>query len=187
MDWLERMNNALNYIENSLNEEIDYKEIAKAANCSEFHFSRMFSSISGISLSEYIRRRRLTLAAFEIQKSDIRIIDVAIKYGYVSSDTFSRAFQKMHGVTPSNARNRGVQLKAFPRISFQISIKGDTEMEYRIENLDFEKIVVNQQVGMSSTLYCKPPISYRDREVIPADAVLPLIDCVGVTRAREVV
>ncbi len=68
MDWLERMNNALNYIENSLNEEIDYKEIAKAANCSEFHFSRMFSSISGISLSEYIRRRRLTLAAFEIQK-----------------------------------------------------------------------------------------------------------------------
>ncbi len=107
MDWLERMNNALNYIENSLDEEIDYKEIAKAANCSEFHFSRMFSSISGVSLSEYIRRRRLTLAAFEIQKSDIRIIDVAIKYGYISSDTFSRAFQKMHGVTPSNARNRG--------------------------------------------------------------------------------
>ena len=97
MDWLERMNNALNYIENSLDEEIDYKEIAKAANCSEFHFSRMFSSISGVSLSEYIRRRRLTLAAFEIQKSDIRIIDVAIKYGYISSDTFSRAFQKMHG------------------------------------------------------------------------------------------
>lgn len=144
MDWLERMNNALNYIENSLDEEIDYKEIAKAANCSEFHFSRMFSSISGISLSEYIRRSRLTLAAFEIQKSDIRIIDVAIKYGYVSSDTFSRAFQKMHGVTPSNARNRGVQLKAFPRISFQISIKGDTEMEYRIENLDFELRIVGK-------------------------------------------
>lgn len=97
MDWLERMNNALDYIENSLDEEIDYKKIAKAANCSEFHFSRMFSSISGVSLSEYIRRRRLTLAAFEIQKSDIRIIDVAIKYGYVSSDAFSRAFKKCMG------------------------------------------------------------------------------------------
>ncbi|MCO7125250.1 AraC family transcriptional regulator [Sporolactobacillus shoreicorticis] len=138
MDWLARMNDALDYIENSLDEEIDYKEIAKAAHCSEFHFSRMFSSISGVSLSEYIRRRRLTRAAFDIQKSDIRIIDVAIKYGYVSSDTFSRAFQKVHGITPSQARNNGVQLRAFPRISFQISIKGDTEMAYRIENLDFE-------------------------------------------------
>ncbi len=70
---------------------------------------------------------------------------MAIKYGYISSDTFSRAFQKMHGVTPSNARNRGVQLKAFPKISFQISIKGDTEMDYRIENLDFELRIVGKK------------------------------------------
>jgi AraC family transcriptional regulator len=144
MDWLERMNNALDYIENNLESDIDYRKIAQVAYCSEFHFSRMFSSISGISLSEYIRRRRLTLAAFEIQKSDIRIMDVAIKYGYVSADSFSRAFQKTHGIKPSDARNKGVQLKAFPRISFQISIKGDTEMEYRIENLDFDLKVVGK-------------------------------------------
>ena len=159
MDWLERMNNALNYIENSLNEEIDYKEIAKAANCSEFHFSRMFSSISGISLSEYIRRRRLTLAAFEIQKSDIRIIDVAIKYGYVSSDTFSR-FSKNAWSNPSNARNRGVQLKAFPRISFQISIKGDTEMEYRIENLDFELRIVGKSKPVKQAEHLKQSLRF---------------------------
>ena len=106
MDWLERMNNALNYIENSPDEEIDYKEIAKAANCSEFHFSRMFSSISGVSLSEYIRRRRLTLAAFEIQKvifgSSMWQLNMVIFLLILSHVLF-----KMHGVTPSNARNRG--------------------------------------------------------------------------------
>lgn len=144
MDWLERMNKALDYIESSLDEEIDYKKIAQAANCSEYHFSRMFSSISGIALSEYIRRRRLTLAAFEIQKSEIRIIDIAMKYGYESADSFSRAFQKTHGIKPSDARKRGAQLKAFPKITFQITIKGDTEMEYRIENLDFDLRIVGK-------------------------------------------
>ncbi|WP_088072997.1 AraC family transcriptional regulator [Gottfriedia luciferensis] len=144
MDWLERMNNALEYIEKNLESDINYRNIAQVAYCSEFHFSRIFSSISGISLSEYIRRRRLTVAAFEIQNSDARIIDVAMKYGYGSADSFSRAFQKIHGIKPSDARNNGVQLKAFPKISFQISIKGDSEMEYRIENLDFDLKVVGK-------------------------------------------
>ncbi|MRT18578.1 helix-turn-helix transcriptional regulator, partial [Vitellibacter sp. q18] len=98
----------------------------------------------GISLSEYIRRRRLTLAGFEIQKSDIRIMDAAIKYGYDSVDSFSRAFKKTHGLPPSAARAKGISLKAFPKISFQISIKGDTEMEYRIEQLDFEIKIVGK-------------------------------------------
>lgn len=144
MDWLERMNRALDYIESHLDDEIDYTIMAGEAYCSEYHFSRMFSSISGISLSEYIRRRRITLAAFEIQKTDIRIIDAAIKYGYESPDSFARAFHKIHGIKPSEARNKGAQLKAFPRISFQISIKGDVEMEYRIENLDFELRVIGK-------------------------------------------
>lgn len=145
MDWLERFNKALNYIENNLDNEINYTKIAQAACCSEYHFSRMFSSIAGVSLSEYIRRRRLTLAAFEIQKSDARIIDVATKYGYESADSFARAFQKLHGIKPSQARGKGVQLKAFSKISFQISIKGDKEMEYRIENLDFELKIVGKR------------------------------------------
>lgn len=150
MDWLERMNYALEYIENHLDDEIDYVKIARAAYCSEYHFSRMFSSISGISISEYIRRRRLTLAAFEIQKTDIRIIDAAIKYGYESSDSFARAFQKIHGIKPSEARNKGVQLKAFPRISFKITIKGDVEMEYRIEKLDFELKVIGKSKSVKT-------------------------------------
>lgn len=145
MDWLSRINKALDYIESNLEGEIDYSKVSQAACCSEYHFSRMFSSITDVSLSEYIRRRRLTLAAFEIQRSDIRIIDVAVKYGYDSADSFSRAFQKVHGINPSNARDKGVQLKAFPRMSFQISIKGETEMEYRIENLDFELRIIGKK------------------------------------------
>ncbi|NBJ69521.1 MULTISPECIES: AraC family transcriptional regulator [Clostridia] len=144
MDWLERMNNVLDYIEENLEQEVSYKKMAQVGCCSEYHLSRMFSAIAGISLSEYIRRRRLTLAGFEIQKSDIRIMDAAIKYGYDSVDSFSRAFKKTHGLPPSAARAKGISLKAFPKISFQISIKGDTEMEYRIEQLDFEIKIVGK-------------------------------------------
>lgn len=133
MDWLDRMNGAISYIEENLSEEVDYDTAARIACCSVYHFQRMFSFITDISLSEYIRRRRLTLAAFELQNSDVRIIDLAVKYGYDSPVSFSRAFQKLHGVTPTSARETGAQLKAYPRISFHISIKGDAEMNYRIE------------------------------------------------------
>ncbi|NLM50188.1 MAG: helix-turn-helix transcriptional regulator, partial [Clostridiaceae bacterium] len=92
MDFLRRMNDALGYIEEHLTEEIDYSEIAKIAYCSEYHFKRMFSFLAGISLSEYIRRRRLTLAALDLKNNDLRIIDIAVKYGYNSADSFSRAF-----------------------------------------------------------------------------------------------
>lgn len=133
MDWLSRMNGAVNYIEEHLTEDIDYSEVAKIASCSTYHFQRMFSFIIDVPLSEYIRRRRLTLAAFELQKSDIKVIDLAVKYCYDSPISFTRAFQNLHGVTPSLARDKGVQLKAYPCISFHISIKGDVEMNYRIE------------------------------------------------------
>jgi len=140
MDWLDRMNSAIRFIEENITEDIDYDKVAETACCSVYHFQRMFSFITDIPLSEYIRRRRLTLAAFELQNSDIRIIDVAVKYGYDSADSFSRAFQKVHGIVPSLARNRGVQLKAYPCISFHILIKGDVEMNYRIEDVKASKI-----------------------------------------------
>lgn len=132
MDMLQRMNNALNYIEDNLTKDIDYDTVARLAYCSVYHFQRMFSFIIDIPLSEYIRRRRLTLAAFELQNSNIKVIDLAFKYGYASPDSFTRAFQKLHGVTPTLARDMGVELKAYPRISFHISIKGDVEMNYKI-------------------------------------------------------
>lgn len=138
---LERMNAALRYIEEHLTTEIDFKEVARLALCSEYHFKRMFSFLAGVTLSEYIRRRRLTLAAFELRNSNIKIIDVALKYGYNSPDAFSRAFRSMHGVTPSEAKQNGQILTSFPRMTFQLSIKGGTAMNYRIEEKEAFRIV----------------------------------------------
>ncbi|MCT2534837.1 AraC family transcriptional regulator [Aquibacillus koreensis] len=141
MDSLSSMNHALAYIEEHLKEEIESSELSKIACCSEYHFKRMFSFLSGISLSEYIRRRRLTLAALELKDSDLRIIDVAVKYGYGSADSFSRAFHSMHGILPSEARNESAKIKAYPRMTFQLSIQGGCEMNYRIVEKEPFKIV----------------------------------------------
>jgi AraC family transcriptional regulator len=141
MDSLQKMNDALNYIEENLAHEIDLAEVAKRAFCSEYHFKRMFSFLAGVPLSEYIRRRRLTLAAFDLRDSNSRIIDIAVKYGYNSPDSFTRAFQSLHGVTPSEARKNDQSLKAYPRMTFQLSIKGGSEMNYRIVEKDAFHIV----------------------------------------------
>ncbi|WP_416729881.1 AraC family transcriptional regulator [Fictibacillus sp. JL2B1089] len=141
MDSLKSMNDALQYMEEHLQYEIDFAEVAKRAVCSEYHFKRMFSFLAGIPLSEYVRRRRLTLAAFELQNSDVKVIDVAVKYGYSSPDSFTKAFQQMHGITPSESRKKGHSLKAFPRMSFQLSIKGGSEMNYRIVEKEAFSIV----------------------------------------------
>ncbi|MEW9182174.1 AraC family transcriptional regulator [Bacillus mycoides] len=133
MDSLKNMNAAMQYIEDNLTHEIDFKEVAKIALCSEYHFKRMFSFLAGISLSEYIRCRRLTLAAFELKNSNAKVIDVAIKYGYNSPDSFTRAFQNLHGITPSEARSTSRSLKAYSPMTFQLSIQGGNEMNYRIE------------------------------------------------------
>lgn len=132
MDSVQHMNNAMRYIEEHLTDEINYKEVERLALCSEYHFKRMFSFLAGISLSEYIRRRRLTLAAFDLQNTDVKVIDVAMKYGYQSPDSFGRAFQQFHGITPSEARHRGCSLKSYPPMTFHLSIKGGNEMNYRI-------------------------------------------------------
>ncbi|PEI60103.1 AraC family transcriptional regulator [Priestia aryabhattai] len=141
MDLLRNMNRALDYIEENLTNDIDFREIARLALCSEYHFKRMFSFLAGITLSEYIRRRRLTLAAFELKDSNIKVIDVAIKYNYSSPDSFTRAFQNLHGITPSEAKKSGSSLKAFPKMTFQLSIKGGNEMNYRIEEKEAFHIV----------------------------------------------
>lgn len=138
---LVRLNAALSYIEENLTDAVDLKTAAKIACCSEYHFSRMFSFLSGISLSEYVRRRRLTLAALELSRGDSKVIDVAMKYGYASPDSFARAFQSMHGVTPSEARLHGQSLKAFPRMTFQLTVQGGSEMNYRIEDKEAFRIV----------------------------------------------
>ena len=142
MDMLMKMNAALDYIEKNLTAEIDFLTVAQQAGCSSYNFQRMFSFVTDVSLAEYIRRRRLTQAAVELQNSGAKVIDVAMKYGYDSLVSFARAFTNLHGITPSNAKQPGVELKAYPRISFQISIKGEKEMNYRIETKEAKFIGV---------------------------------------------
>ena len=150
MDWMNRLDESLRYIERNLTGKIDYGELARIAYCSEYHYQRIFSYMVGVSLSEYIRRRRLSLAGVDLQQGD-KVIDVAVKYGYESANSFTRAFKSLHGVTPSQAKKEGAILKTYPRIKFQISIKGDVEMEYRIETKPAFRIV-GAQMSLSKEI-----------------------------------
>ena len=141
MDWLERLNESINYIEDNLGSEFRLERAAQIACCSAFHYQRMFSYIAGIPLGEYIRRRKMTEAAFDLHSGEFKVIDAALKYGYDSPTAFNRAFQSVHGISPAGARAEGVALKAYPRISFKISIRGDAEMNYRIETKEAFRIV----------------------------------------------
>jgi AraC family transcriptional regulator len=132
MDTLKQLNLAMRYIEANLAEDIDFEKVAQLAHCSQYHFRRMFSFLVGMPVTEYIRHRRLSLAARELQDTQVRVIDLAVKYGYTSADAFTRAFQALHGLTPTEARTAGVSLKAIPPISFQLTIYGGHEMDYRI-------------------------------------------------------
>ncbi len=156
------MNAAIGYIEDRLDEEVDYEAAARIACCSTYHFQRMFSFIAGVSLSEYVRRRRLTLAAFELQNGKIKVIDLALKYGYESPEAFTRAFQNLHGTTPTAARSAGAKLKAYPRISFQVSIQGVAEMNYRIEEMQGFSIVGVQEKVPTSTAFEVVPGLWAD-------------------------
>lgn len=119
MDWQKRMNQAMEYIENNLSNEIDYYVAAQFMNCSEWEFRRIFSFLAQIPLSEYIRRRRLTVAALDIQNGE-KIIDIAQRYGYASQAAFSRAFSQLHGLAPSLARDKAGTLNPFPRLTFKV-------------------------------------------------------------------
>ena len=126
------MMDALDYLEAHLNVDCDVAEAASVACSSPFHFQRMFYMLTGVTVAEYVRKRRLSLAAQELASSNIKVIDAALKYGYDTPEAFCKAFRKAHGLTPSAARRSGARLKVFPRLSFQISLKGDQEMDYRI-------------------------------------------------------
>lgn len=158
MEWITRLNEAISYMEEHLAEEISYEQLAKIACCSTYHFQRMFAYMAGVPLSEYIRRRRMSLAAVDIQSGE-KIIDVALKYGYSSPTAFNRAFQSVHGIAPSLVKNEGVSVKSYPPLFFKITVKGAEEMNYRIEKKDAFRIV-----GVSSPL---------DREIEKNFAVVP--------------
>ena len=141
MESLQRMINSIEYIEEHITEQLDIGEIARNAYASTFHFQRMFHMLTGVTVTEYIRRRRMTLAAQELASSNCKVIDIALKYGYDTPESFAKAFRRMHGIAPSSARESGQRLIAYPRLSFQIYMKGDQEMNYSIMEKESFKVI----------------------------------------------
>lgn len=137
---LKSLNEALDYIEFHLNDKIDEKEIERITGTSIYHFKRMFSFLSGMSLGEYIRNRKLSNATFDLQNEGMSVTEAAFKYGYESVDGFSRAFKEWTGMNPSEVK-KSTKLKAFPKLSFQLTIQGGMDMEYKIEKKGPFKIV----------------------------------------------
>jgi AraC family transcriptional regulator len=130
------MEAAMAYLERGLEGEIEYRRAAVEANCSTFHFLRMFEVVTGVTVGEYVRRRRLSRAALELSEGEARVTDLALRFGYESPDAFAKAFKREFGVTPIEARGGGVRLQVWPRMSFSVVLKGDVAMEFRIEKRD---------------------------------------------------
>ncbi|MFJ9853767.1 GyrI-like domain-containing protein [Streptomyces sp. NPDC101150] len=129
---LERLNQAMEHIEGRLDQGIETPELARIAMTSEYHFRRMFSALAGLPLSEYIRRRRLTVAGAEVLAGERTLLEIAVRYGYGSGEAFARAFRTMHGVGPGEARRTGAALHSQPRMSFRLIIEGSSTMRYRV-------------------------------------------------------
>ena len=140
MDWITGLNKTMDYIEAHLSGEIDYEQLARLACCSSYHYQRMFAYMAGVSLGEYIRRRRMSVAAADLQGGE-KVLEVALKYGYQSPTAFNRAFQSVHGLPPSALRETGASVKAFPPLHFTLTIKGVEQMEYRIEKREPFRVV----------------------------------------------
>lgn len=141
MEWIQHLNATVDYIEEHLTEDLSYEQIAQVACCSTYHFQRMFAYLSDMPLSEYLRRRRMTLAAVDLQSGAEKIVDLALKYGYQSPTAFNRAFQSVHGIAPSLVREQHAAVKSFSPIRFQMTIKGAEEMNYRVEEKPAFRIV----------------------------------------------
>ncbi|MET9522724.1 AraC family transcriptional regulator [Streptomyces coeruleorubidus] len=129
---LERLNQAMEHIERHLDESVDVAELARIATTSEYHLRRMFSALAGMPLSEYIRRRRLTVAGAEVLAGGETLLEIAVRYGYGSGEAFARAFRAMHGTGPGEARRTGAALVSQPRLTFRLTVEGSTSMQYRV-------------------------------------------------------
>ena len=158
MDWITGISKAIDYIEEHITEPTDYARAAKEACSSPFNFQRVFTLLCGYTLGDYVRMRRLTLAGEELLSTDAKVIDVALKYGYDSPESFSRAFTRFHGVSPSAVR-KGAAIRSFSRICVKLILTGGSIMEYRIEKKQATKIICRRRE------FTKPGDDYTNREI----------------------
>lgn len=141
MNWTKRFNCAVAYLEENLAEEMDYAKAAAIAGCPAYYFQKLFFYVAGIPLAEYIRRRRMSLAAADLQSTREKVVDIALKYGYSSPTAFNRAFQSVHGVAPSRARREKVVLKTYPALFFTAAVQGTKALEFKLETKKAFRIV----------------------------------------------
>ena len=155
--WIEGFQESIDFIEKNLTEELDIEDIAAKAALSPFYYQRIFGALCGVTVGEYIRARRMTLAAQELNGKDVKVIDVAVKYSYDSPDSFSKAFQRFHGITPSQAKEPGAPLRSFAPLHIKITMEGGTMMDYRIvEKAPFTIVGVKRPFN-SDTSYQEIP------------------------------
>ena len=155
--WIEGFQESIDFIEKNLTEELDIEDIAAKAALSPFYYQRIFGALCGVTVGEYIRARRMTLAAQELNGKDVKVIDIAVKYGYDSPDSFAKAFQKFHGITPSQAKEPGAPLRSFAPLHIKITMEGGTMMDYRIvEKAPFTIVGVKRPFN-SDTSYQEIP------------------------------
>lgn len=158
MDWITGISKAIDYIEEHITEPTDYARAAKEACSSPFNFQRVFALLCGYTLGDYVRMRRLTLAGEELLSTDAKVIDVALKYGYDSPESFSRAFTRFHGVSPSAVR-KGAAIRSFSLICVKLILTGGSIMEYRIEKKQAAKIICRRRE------FTKPGDDYTNKEI----------------------
>ena len=155
--WIEGFQESIDYIEQNLTEELNIEDIAEKAALSPFYYQRMFGALCGMTVGEYIRARRMTAAAQDLSCSDHRIIDIAMKYGYDSPDSFAKAFQRFHGITPTQARESGTKLRSLAPLHIKISLEGGSMLDYRIEEREAFTIVGIKRRMNVETSYTECP------------------------------
>lgn len=159
MNWIQGVQQAIDYIEANITGEIDFEEVAQRAYSSPFHFQRVFGILCGLSLGDYIRMRRLSLAGEELSKGNAKIIDIALKYGYDTPESFSRAFTRFHGIAPSEAKHSG-NVKIFTPLCVKLTLSGGIKMDYRIEKRDaFQVVCKRKRVGKPQSANGTPDIT----------------------------
>lgn len=160
--WIEGFQESIDFMEQNLTEELTIEDIAAKADLSPFYYQRIFGALCGITVGEYIRARRMTLAAQDLSREDVKVIDVAVKYGYDSPDSFAKAFQKFHGITPSQARKISAPLKSFAPLHIKITLEGGNMLEYRIvEKAPFTVVGIKKRFS-AETSYSEVPMFWNE-------------------------
>ncbi|MEE0963327.1 MAG: AraC family transcriptional regulator [Ruminococcus bromii] len=178
MNWIQGIQRAIDYVEANITEEIDYEKAAKKAYSSSFHFQRVFGILCGMSLGDYIRMRRLSLAGEELSKGNTKIIDIAMKYGYDTPESFSRAFTRFHGISPSEAKHGG-RVKIFTPLSVKLTLTGGNKMDYRIEKRDtFQVVCKRKRVGKPQSANATQDITALWQEYGADGTMEKLIACI---------